>query len=414
MNLKLLIRAFFPNRFLRYGASIFMVASLLMQLYGFILLKTVRLKKNESSKKSEIITIDKNLTSNESLEIKNSLDFASKLLQEEIQVIGVNQPFNRGTKKALIYQIASKEYIEVEDGENYYFHYNDDGIFLLNNTNLDSPIKVTPKILNKEVSWKIEEVGSKDKSKKSKIVKLLCSPNKEDIQDLKSFFKPVKIIILDVFSQMYGDTKNKVQITFLDQKIYAEEGDILGFDGQKIQKTENHNCPCIKILSIKPQQVNVSYFDYSRYIEFEDIIDAKYKEKGFLPIIEEPKQVYIRGKNQILCTFQGKKQKLKKGDFFYLDKGKWKKIVSLEEFNCLMDYKIAAEIFVIEEIFLKDKMVFIQGKAFDKLRSGYSSINWKLDYKKEKSQKEIQAKTVHSNSPATHEQIESEHNEQPF
>ena len=36
-----------------------------------------RPKKNESSKKSEIITIDKNFTSNESLEIKNSLDFAS-------------------------------------------------------------------------------------------------------------------------------------------------------------------------------------------------------------------------------------------------------------------------------------------------------------------------------------------------
>jgi hypothetical protein len=395
---------FFPSTGWKYAFFILAFGVFLIQGYSIYSLFT--LQEVNSAIIPERKKNDYNLTINDLdiLELKKEEeDSLLKGLLEELECQGIYfHPHSPALKAKVVVKKTGKT-IEVQHLQQVYVFFDEYGNLDLTKEKIKSPLELTPRIQDKKLNF--TSVNHEE-------IDLPLLAEEKTVKSLKKQFSELKVQSQDLFQIFYGDQQNVVSLVLFDKQITCNEGEWIGFDGNDFCKVWKEGVYSIQVKLLGTQKAMITIVDPSGYGQLVLQQDLKPKEKASIPVVEEPKQVLIRGNDQINGLFLGRRQLVKKGDIFIYEKTKWKKILSLEEFNQLIDYKIQTEILVIEDLYLKNQTVFIQGKVFDKTRWNFSSFNWKIELKKEKKPKEsTQPKTVPPSSMEMMEKIDPDDEE---
>jgi len=388
MNFISIIDKFFPSKKVKWVCLVLALGSLMnLAFSSYQLSKVQKLRRPLSVKKME--EIPQNLNPLNALEFKNSLcDFSYQTIIDDIQVKGIHKD-----KKAYIYLIRAQIDLEIIDKEPLSIYYDDLGGMRLSKEKIGSPLEIIPSIQKNEVIFQIKDQFTRKGKTQATSVKQFKIPlmkENEKTLRLKKNLEKLKITAIDLFTSLYSEEKNKITIQLDHQIIECKENQTIWFDDQTIRLQKDPSFSTLVVNLTKDQKLIIDCVDASGYFSYQEIKDLKPKEKPFFPSIEEPKQIVIRGLDQIGGLFQGKRQLLKKGDFFTYIQGRWKKVDTIEALNQLMDKTTDYEIFVIEDIVIKKKKVDVSLRVFDRSRWNFNAIKWHFDLQKEKKSKEKQ------------------------
>ena len=385
MILNKILNRFFPNRI--WALAFFLLVSFSAVLFISILLSVNDLAVlNRSFKKPSIVVVQKRGNiSLLNLDEKSS-HYDPLTLLEQIDVLAVRQD----SKKAKIRIKESFEEIEIEENRPIYFQFDASGKLYLGEISYESPVYFLAKLDKNKVSLEVYRLikGKNEYSKVGQSHKepLYCSEEKER---MKKYFSDLQIKTATLFDQMYRENNMSPWIELNGKRFPIHEGDCLGFDGQELIEKPTPSSYVLIVQSLDKNRAVIDCLDPSNFYSYKIEKTLKGSDIRFFSAIEEPKQVVLRGINAIQCLFYGKKITMKEGDFFYKEGASWKKIVSLEEFNQLIEYKLKHEIFVVERIYQQEKTIFLSGKIFDSTGWNYMPLSWKFERKKEKRSKEI-------------------------
>lgn len=366
-------------------ALLLVITSFQMSGLGLILgiEKPNKIKKNVSFAQKKQVNNHLELISSEG----SDQDSIAKALATEftLKAISIRPDFPKPLKARILINKSFEE-LEIEEGKPLFVFFDEQGMIKVTDQKIATPIKLIPHIAKKEINFLIEEKNSTSITSFS----LIPEGDGEIQRQLHKIFAKLKVQPIDALSRFYLSNNDKKFIVTIDnQSIKVKEDEMIGFDGKQFTDSSSHPKYLIQISQQGPNHLKVECFDSSGFYSIFLNQSCENKGKSALPKIEQPKQVTIRGLDHINCIFQGKKQNMQKGDFFILENNIWRKIVSLEEFNALIEYKIQSEIFVIEEIISEHKTIFLKGKVFDRSRMNFAPIHWKFENKKEKKGKEM-------------------------
>lgn len=385
MYLNKIFKQFFPNK--TWQLAFFSLLAICFSIFIAILFEMNHLNElNPIVKKPNILNSQKN-GGFSLLELNgNSIEIDPITLLDQVEVIGIQKDL----KKVKLRLKDSLEEIEIDEKTPVFWQFDSSGRSLLISAIEESPIYFAAEFEKNRVIFSIYRRAQDQNAyiKIGRIAKELKMPI-EEIEKIKKVFSKIELKIPTLFDQLYRDSNDFIKLELDGQSIPIEKGSKIGFDGQAFFNPPLNPSFLLEVLAIDSNKIVMECWDPSLFYccRIEKIL--KVEEKRFFASIDEPKQVSLRGFDAVYCLFYGKKQMIKQGDFFFKEGAEWKKIVSLEEFNQLIEYKLRHEIFVVEKIYQQDKTIYIQGKVFDQTGWNYTPLSWKFERKKEKRSKEV-------------------------
>ncbi len=399
---------FFPSRKWKILFFVLLGAVFLFQIGALLIYLKLKSPMVESRITLEAKSIDTPTERDLSL-ITSQEDSSSRILSaiiEDIELKAVTvRPDRLHERKGIVFLKRAQEEVIINHEKPLYVFFDDLGGMRLTAEKIASPLILIPLISNKEVIFKIEDhfvVDIHNRPQAEKQIVLKPKGDEKTVNSLKERFSKIKVIHPDLFLTTYGDLKNHpMTLVLQDCRAILDNKNQVYFDGYQFKHQPDENYDLIQVKTINTQKLAIICYDASGFYSVQFTQDLKSKEKGYIPHVEPPKQAVMRGVDAVSCVFQGKKTHIKKGDFFVYEENTWRKIVSLEEFNELIAYKLLNEILVVEDIYAEDRIISISGKIFDQSRWYCSPFNWKLELKKEK-----KAKDNIKNQPATSQPLE--------
>jgi hypothetical protein len=216
------------------------------------------------------------------------------------------------------------------------------------------------------------------KSKNNKIE--LSKISKEALERLKkATYLPFDALISLLGGENFSNKKNINRLYFdtnnQEKTLFIKSGDFLCFEKGSWVKANviTTHSPLFKVESVNSSDLKGTFWNENGFFKEEISFNIAKAKSNFISNFSFDK-IYQRNKESVICKIGNKTFVLKQNDWLIKKGDAWSHLVDMEEFNDLINAKIAYDIIIFDQIKSdKENQLFI-GYIFDQSRSNYKKL----------------------------------------